>query len=203
MDKNKIACKDLDAVGVYFIEGKSIDNQDITRVKVSTVSNDADLSILNLFNLSNVVYFEEFEGGVIVCYGDDPQSQFQKIECAINEIEQLIETICNKNSSEFVRLGNYYIVNQGFFDCISIKEHKIWFHDINHRPVIIELSKAPSRKEKEEFLSLLPKYESHPLCELQESQPNLVAFMKKYKRYKSVKVSIEKYKNLIKKYYGK
>ena len=198
-----LTCGDLDAVGVYFIAGKAETPCEVTRVRVNEDENpnEEDAKVVYL-NLKRVAYFEDVDFKTRVYYGDDVKTQQLVIDCTIDEVEKLIASVFPKGKSRYVRMGNYYIINQQCFDRISLGENRVYLHNAKYQPFAIEMPQEPSRREKEEFRPLVPNYSDHKLCELEQTMPGLVAYMIKYKRHKSFVESLRKYKDLVFVHYG-
>ena len=203
MEKLMLTCEDLDAVGVYFIAGKAELQCDVTRVNVceeKSVDNvDARMIYLNL---KRVVCFEDVDFKTRVYYGSDAKSQQLMLDCTIDDVERLIASVFPKGKSRYVRMGNYYIVNQQCFDRISLGENRLYVHSAKFQPFTIDEPQEPSRRDKEEFRPLVPNYTKHKLADLQKTMPGLVAYMIKYKRHKSFVTSLRRYKELVFEHYG-
>ena len=203
MEKLGLTCDDLDAVGVYFIEGRASSLCNLTRVKVREAElSDLDESKILYLNIKRVVYFEEVDFKTKVYYGADEKSQQVVIDLSIDEIEELIASRFPAGRSRYVRMGNYYIVNQQCLDRVSLDERKLYLHNAKYKPFSICMPEEPSRREMEEFRPLVPNYTKHKLSELKETMPELVKYMMKYKRYKSYMTSLKEYKELVFRYYG-
>lgn len=204
MKNTEITYRDLDAIGVYFIKGASLEPVDVSRVKINDNSNDdadVDDASLSFVNLENVVFFENVDGNTRVCYGANDELNKALIERSIDEIEQLISAVYTPKNCRFVRFGNNFIVNHNFVSKLIVDD-RLCLRDKDFAPVVISAPAEPSRRDYDEFRPLVSKYENHPLGELSETMPGLVKFMKIYKRHENFMKSLKLYKDLIWYSYG-
>lgn len=194
-----ITCRDLDAVGVYFIKGNATAQVDVSRVMVSDTAGDGvdvDDAPLSYIDLNKVVFIEDFDGMTCVCYGANDELVKFFIDRTIDEIEQLITKFFTPENCHFVRFGNNYIVNHEFFSKLIVGD-RLCLRDAAFNPVVISAPAQPSQREYDEYRPLVSKYENHPLEELNETLPGLVKFMKTYKRHENFIKSLKSYKDLI------
>lgn len=204
MEKQKITCNDLDAIGVFFIKGGASEEKNVSRVKMCRESEDeAETNVLPLYyvNFDEVVYFEAIDDQTKLYYGNDAKSQQMILDFTIDEIQKKIVSSYQQEETPFVRFGNYYIVNH--YKLNRITSEAVCFHDAQKTPIELPVPEAPSREENEEFKQLVPGRATYPLCELEKIEPALGAFMKKYKRFKSYSASLRRFKLLMYEYYGK
>lgn len=201
MDSHKITCDDLDAVGVYFIKGEA-QGENSMLIVLSKDDNDENVSLCRVDIAKAVCFMAENDRVTRVFYGADADSQQMKLDCSISEMERMIASISSSGKSRFVRMGDYYIVNHDCFNRISFDEMKLYLHDMSFNPLQLSPPEEPSKQELEEFRPLMSNYAKHPLSELNDTMPELVAFMKKYKRSKSYATSLRKYKVLVWNEYG-
>ena len=194
-----ITCRDLDAVGVYFIKGNASVQVDVSRVKVSDITEDGvdvDEAPLNYIDFNNIVFIEDVDGKTCVCYGANDELVKIFIDRTIDEIEQLISMVCVPKNRRLVRFGNNYIVNHDFFSKLIVGD-RLCLRDTAFNPVVISAPAQPSQRDYDEFRPLVSKYENHSLEELNETMPGLVKFMKTYKRHENFMKSLKLYKDLI------
>lgn len=199
-----ITCRDLGAVGVYFIKGNATAQVDVSRVKISDIAEDGvdiDDAPLSYIDFNKVVFIENVDGKTRVCYGSNDELNKFFIDRTIDEIEQLISMVCTPENCRLVRFGSNYIVNHDFFSKLIIGE-RLCLRDTAFNPVVISAPAQPSQRDYDEYRPLVSKYENHPLEELNERMPGLVKFMKTYKRHENFMKSLKSYKDLIWSCYG-
>lgn len=201
MRDENVTCNDLDAVGVYIINGKALSPVGISRVMVCAGGDDS--FSLQYMDLSQAVCFEAVGEQTRVYYSADEEKGQMLLDCAVDDVENVIVSSLEQGDSRFARMGNYYIVNIECMHRVENKGKRLLLRDANHYPVVFDAPEKPSGRECDEYRRLMPNYGNHPLYELCETQPGLVEYMIKFKRNRSFESSLIKLKELILAHYGK